>query len=111
MSKKEKEKDSDKDKKNKSRYLSPSFRKGVVKDNKEEGDNGEFKIDLLNADAEEDNEEVEEKRAPSLKQNKDSKISPKKEKDKEHHHHHHKIPEDMKVNALILRQGKEKMDS
>lgn len=43
---------------------------------------GEFKIDLLNADAEEDNEEVEEKRAPSLKQNKDSKISPKKKKTK-----------------------------
>ena len=100
MSKKEKEKDSDKDKKNKSRYLSPSFRKGVAKDNKEEGDNGEFKIDLLNADAEEDTEEIEEKRVPSLKQNKDSKNSPKKEKDKEHHHHHHKIPEDMKVNAL-----------
>ena len=97
-SKKDSDKGKDKEKKNKTRFLSPSFRKGVVKEKKEE-DDGEFKINLINADIEDDNEEAEEPKSTSPKKQKDSKNSPKKEKDKEHHHHH-KIPEDMKVNAL-----------
>ena len=97
-SKKDSDKGKDKEKKNKTRFLSPSFRKGVVKEKKEE-DDGEFKINLINADVEDDNEEAEEPKSTSPKKQKDSKNSPKKEKDKEHHHHH-KIPEDMKVNAL-----------
>ena len=95
-----KEKDKDKEKKNKSRYLSPSFRKGVVKEKKEDEEEGEFKINLINADIEEENEEGEEPKISSPKK-KDSKQSPKK--DKEHHHHRDsisKIKEDMKVNAL-----------
>ena len=98
-SKKDSDKGKDKEKKNKTRFLSPSFRKGVVKEKKEE-DDGEFKINLINADVEDDNEEAEEPKSTSPKKQKDSKHSPKKEKDKEHHHHHHKIAEDMKVNAL-----------
>ena len=43
---KEKDKEKDKDKKNKGRFLSPSFRKGAVKEKKEEEDDGDFKIDL-----------------------------------------------------------------
>ena len=86
-------KDKDNEKKNKTRYLSPSFRKGVVKEKKEEEDEGEFKINLINADVEDDNEEGEDSKSPSKKK------SSKKDKDKEHHHHH-KITEDMKVNAL-----------
>ena len=42
-----KEKDKDKEKKNKARYLSPSFRKGAVKEKKEEDDDGGFKINLI----------------------------------------------------------------
>jgi len=99
-SKKDSDKGKDKEKKNKTRFLSPSFRKGVVKEKKEEEDDGEFKINLINADVEDDNEEAEEPKSSSPKKQKDSKHSPKKEKDKEHHHHHHKITEDMKVNAL-----------
>ena len=98
-SKKDSDRGKDKEKKNKTRFLSPSFRKGVVKEKKEE-DDGEFKINLINADVEDDNEEAEEPKSTSPKKQKDSKHSPKKEKDKEHHHHHHKIAEDMKVNAL-----------
>ncbi len=97
-SKAESNKGSDKEKKNKTRFLSPSFRKGVVKEKKEEENDGEFKINLINADVEDDNEEAEEPKSPSPKKQKDSKNSPKKEK--EHHHHHHKNAEDMKVNAL-----------
>ena len=88
-----KENDKDNEKKNKTRYLSPSFRKGVVKEKKEEEDDGEFKINLINADVEDDNEEGENSKSPSKKK------GSKKDKDKEHHHHH-KITEDMKVNAL-----------
>ena len=88
-----KDKDKDKEKKNKTRYLSPSFRKGVVKEQKEDEEEGEFKINLINADVEDDNEEGEDSKSPSKKK------SSKKDKDKEHHHHH-KITEDMKVNAL-----------
>ena len=99
-SKKDSDRGKDKEKKNKTRFLSPSFRKGVVKEKKEEEDDGEFKINLINADIEDDNEEAEESKGSSPKKQKDSKHSPKKDKDKEHHHHHHKITEDMKVNAL-----------
>ena len=88
-----KENDKDNEKKNKTRYLSPSFRKGVVKEKKEEEDDGDFKINLINADVEDDNEEGENSKSPSKKK------GSKKDKDKEHHHHH-KITEDMKVNAL-----------
>ena len=99
-SKKDSDRGKDKEKKNKTRFLFLSFRKGVVKEKKEEEDDGEFKINLINADIEDDNEEAEESKGSSPKKQKDSKHSPKKEKDKEHHHHHHKITEDMKVNAL-----------
>ena len=99
-SKKDSDRGKDKEKKNNTRFLSPSFRKGVVKEKKEEEDDGEFKINLINADIEDDNEEAEESKGSSPKKQKDSKHSPKKDKDKEHHHHHHKITEDMKVNAL-----------
>ncbi len=90
-----KEKDKDKEKKNKSRYLSPSFRKGVIKDKKEEEDNGEFKINLFNA--EEENEEAEEPKDLSPKKNKGQK----QEIEKEHQHHSStKNNPDIKVNAL-----------
>ena len=96
-SKNDSDKGKDKEKKNKTRFLSPSFRKGVVKEKKQEEDDGEFKINLINADIEDDNEEIEEPKSTSPKKQKDSKHSPKKDKE---HHHHHKIAEDMKVNAL-----------
>jgi len=96
-SKKDSDKEKVKEKKNKTRFLSPSFRKGVVKEKKQEEDDGEFKINLINADIEDDNEEIEEPKSTSPKKQKDSKHSPKKDKE---HHHHHKIAEDMKVNAL-----------
>ena len=91
-----KEKDKDKDKKNKGRFLSPSFRKGAIKDKKEKEekeDNNEFKINLINADDE--NEEVEESKNSSSKKNKKHE----KEKEKEHHSST-KITPVMKVNAL-----------
>ena len=47
-------KDKDKDKKNKGRFLSPSFRKGVVKEKKEDDDDGGFKINLISAEPEDD---------------------------------------------------------
>ena len=100
-------KDKDKDKKNKARYLSPSFRKGVVKDKKdEEEDEGEFKINLISA---QNDDEDEESKSPSPTKHKKG---TKKEKDdkkdsktniapiKEHHRGStHNVPESMKVNA------------
>jgi serine/threonine protein phosphatase PrpC len=82
-------KEKDKDKKNRGRFLSPSFRKGAVKDKKEKEneDGDEFKINLMNA--EEENEEPEE-----------PKVTQKKSKGKEHHSHSSKSNPDMKVNAL-----------
>ena len=53
---KEKDKDKDKDKKDKKkgkRYLSPSFKKGGIKEPKQEGENL-FKLDLMDAEEEED---------------------------------------------------------
>ena len=51
----------EKDKKGKDRFLSPSFRKGVVKDKKEEEDDGEFKINLIAAENDDDGEESKSK--------------------------------------------------
>ena len=102
--------DKDKDKKSKGRYLSPSFRKGAVKEKKEEEDDGEFKINLIAAD------DDDESKSPSptkhrKKIKKDDKenlnlVPIKEDKDKEKKDHHrrssvsHTIPEDCKVNAL-----------
>ena len=92
-------KDKDKDKSNKGRYLSPSFRKGVVKDKKEDNneDDGEFKINLIKAD-----DDDEEDSKSSSKHNKKS-LKGKDDKEKKEHHHHGStqiVPEDLKVNAL-----------
>ena len=57
----------DKEKSGKGRYLSPSFRKGVVKEKKEEEDEGGFKINLIKAD---DDEEEDEKEVKSPSKNK-----------------------------------------
>ena len=94
-------KDKEKDKKSKTRFLSPSFRKGVVKEKKEEEEEGEFKINLINAEMD-DEEEKEESKSPSpSKHKKGTKKKDEKEDKKEHKHRGstHTIPEDMKVNA------------
>ena len=94
-------KDKDKDKKNKGRFLSPSFRKGVVKEKKEDDDDGGFKINLISAEAEDD-----EPKSPSPPKHKKGKHKEGKEdqKDEKKEHHHrgstHSIPDNMKVNAL-----------
>ncbi len=108
--------ESEKDKKNKGRFLSPSFRKGAVKEKKEEEDEGGFKINLIAAE----NDDDDESKSPSppkakkgkKKEDKEKvnivpiKGDPKekdKEKQKEHHHHRgstHGISEDCKVNAI-----------
>ena len=112
---KEKDKEKDKDKKNKGRFLSPSFRKGAVKEKKEEEDDGDFKIDLIAAENDEDDEEPKSPSPNKHKKNKKKEdkekpnIAPIKEegkektKEKEHHHHRgstHPIPDDCKVNAI-----------
>ena len=94
---KDKEKEKDKDKKNKGRFLSPSFRKGVVKDKKEDDDDGGFKINLISAEAEDD-----EPRSPSPPKHKKGKRKEDQKDDKKEHHHRgstHSIPDNMKVNA------------
>ena len=48
--------DKDKEKSSKGRYLSPSFRKGVVKDKKDDEEESDFKINLIKADDEEEDE-------------------------------------------------------
>ena len=94
-------KDKDKDKKNKGRFLSPSFRKGVVKEKKEDDDDGGFKINLISAEPEDD-----EPKSPSPPKHKKAKRKEGKEdqKDEKKEHHHrgstHSIPDNMKVNAL-----------
>ena len=89
----------DKEKAEKKRYLSPSFRKGVVKEKKEEEDEGEFKINLIKADDDEEEDEKENSKSPS-KQKRKSKVKEDKEK-KEHHRGSTQIvPEELKVNAL-----------
>ena len=88
----------DKEKEKKVRYLSPSFRKGVVKEKKEEEEESDFKINLIKAD--DDDEEEEGSKSPSKNKRKSVKGKDDKEK-KEHHHGSTQIvPEDMKVNAL-----------
>ena len=93
----------DKEKSNKGRFLSPSFRKGVVKDKKEEkdDDDGGFKINLIKAD---DDEEDEKDDSKSPSKNKKKSIKGKEDvKDKKEHKHRsstQNVPEDLKVNAL-----------
>ena len=90
----------DKEKSGKGRYLSPSFRKGVVKEKKEEEDEGGFKINLIKAD---DDEEEDEKETKSPSKNKKKSIKGKEDKEKKEHHHHGStqvVPEDMKVISL-----------
>ena len=90
----------DKEKSGKGRYLSPSFRKGVVKEKKEEEDEGGFKINLIKAD---DDEEEDEKEVKSPSKNKRKSVKGKDDKEKKEHHHHGStqvVPEDLKVNAL-----------
>ena len=93
----------DKEKSNKGRYLSPSFRKGVVKDKKEEkdDDDGGFKINLIKAD---DDEEDEKDDSKSPSKNKKKSLKGKEDvKDKKEHKHRsstQNVPEDLKVNAL-----------
>ena len=89
----------DKEKAEKKRYLSPSFRKGVVKEKKEEEDEGEFKINLIKADDDEEEDEKENSKSPS-KQKRKSKA--KEDKDKKEHHRGSTqiVPEELKVNAL-----------
>ena len=86
-----------KEKSDKKRYLSPSFKKGVVKEKKEDEDEGDFKINLLKAD---DDDDEEDSKSPSKHKKKSLKGKDDKEK-KEHHRPSTQIvPEDMKVNAL-----------
>ena len=88
----------DKEKSSKGRYLSPSFRKGVVKDKKEDEEESDFKINLIKADEEEEDEK--DSKSPSKNKKKSGKGKDDKEK-KEHHRSSVQIvPEDMKVNAL-----------
>ena len=89
----------DKEKEKKVRYLSPSFRKGVVKEKKEEEEESDFKINLIKADDDDDEEEG----AKSPSKNKRKSVKGKDDKEKKEHHHHGStqiVPEDMKVNAL-----------
>ena len=66
-----KDKEKDKDKKNKQRYLSPSFRKGAVKEKKEEEDDGDFKINLIKADEELEIKKREEQRLKEIQEEKE----------------------------------------
>ena len=98
---KDKDKEKEKEKKSKQRYLSPSFRKGAVKEKKEEDDDdGDFKINLISAEP--DDEDKEPKSPSPPKHKKGSKIKEDQKDDKKHQHRGstHTIPEDMKVNAL-----------
>ena len=95
-------KDKEKEKSTKGRYLSPSFRKGVVKekDKKEEKteDDGDFKINLMKVEDDEEDEK-EDSKSPSKNKKKSLKGKEDKEK-KEHRRGSTQIPEDLKVNAL-----------
>ena len=104
------EKEKDKDKKHKNRYLSPSFRKGAVKEKKEE-DEGGFKINLIAAENDDDDEDTkspspnkhkknkkkEEKEKPNITTIKDD--TKEKEKSK-HRSSTHTIPDECKINAI-----------
>ena len=88
--------DKDKEKSSKGRYLSPSFRKGVVKDKKDdEEEESDFKINLIKAD----DEEEDEKDSKSPSKNKKKSV---KDKDKKEHRRSSVqiVPEDMKVNPF-----------
>ena len=88
-----------KEKSGKTRYLSPSFRKGVVKEKKEEEeDDGDFKINLIKADDEEEDEK--DSKSPSKNKKKSKKDKDDKEKKDHHRGSTQVVPEDMKVNAL-----------
>ena len=92
-------KDKEKDKSTKGRYLSPSFRKGAVKEKKEEDDEeGGFKINLMKV--EDEDEEKDYPKSPS--KHKKKSLKDKDTKDKKEHHRSsiQEIPEDMKVKAL-----------
>ena len=94
-------KDKEKEKKSKQRYLSPSFRKGAVKEKKEgdnDDDDGDFKINLISAEPDDDKEPS----SPSPKHKRGSKIKEEQKDDKKKHHHGstHIITVDIKVNAL-----------
>ena len=83
--------------KSKVRYLSPSFKKGMVKEKKEtkiekEEDDGEFKINLIAADDDDDEES-------SPRQSKSKKSSNKKDDKKESKSNISTIKGDVKVNS------------
>ena len=88
--------DKDKEKSSKGRYLSPSFRKGVVKDKKDdEEEESDFKINLIKADDEEEDEK--DSKSPSKNKKKSG-----KDKDKKEHRRSSVqiVPEDIKVNPF-----------
>ena len=92
-------KDKEKEKKNKTRYLSPSFKKGAVKEKKDD-DESDFKINLISAEPDDDDAEP---KSPSPKHKKSSKRKEDQKDDKKDHHHRGSIasiPDDIKVNAL-----------
>ena len=103
----------EKDKKSKDRFLSPSFRKGVVKEKKEDEDDGEFKINLIAAENDDDGEESKspsptKHRKKNKKEDKDNinlvplKDDPKDKKDQNNRRSSvsHSIPDDCRVNAI-----------
>ena len=105
----------DKEKKSKQRFLSPSFKRGVVKETKNEEDDGEFKLNLICA-ADPDFDDDDESKSPSPSKHRGAKRSTKTsdeistktnittvKPEHEHKHHHHgdqPITEDMKTNSL-----------
>lgn len=107
------EKDKEKEKKSKSRLISPSFRRGSLRDEKkkEENEEGEFHLNLISAGDYEDDDESKSpspikrgKRRPNPSSEesgggKTANIAPVK-----HHHHDDNneisIPDEMKVNSL-----------
>ena len=103
----------EKDKKSKDRFLSPSFRKGVVKEKKEEEDDGDFKINLIAAENDDDGDESKspspnKHRKKNKKEEKENlnlipvKEDPKDKKDQNNRRGSviHAVPDDCKVNAI-----------
>ena len=78
--KKDKDKEKEKESKKKQRYLSPSFRKGGVKEKEkeeEDSDDGDFKINLIEADDDDDDTKSPsppKKKSDKRKSQEDSKI-------------------------------------
>ena len=95
---------SNKEKKNKTRFLSPSFKKGAVKDTKEEEEDNGFKIDLMWAGGED-----EDSKSPSPQKGKrSSAVSDNKHKDEKRNlatvkRGSEDIRDDNSVNATINR--------